>query len=257
MGDIDGASDAAKKYDMGNAEDNIRWKSIGVAVDTTEIACDVIGIVTSVANLGAIKSEMTGRTTGFRLDKENVMRNFRASVGFDFDENKYTLKKMLGKFGSDTTEKWYPNENGYGGLRWFTNRWTRTQDFINVVFNGNEIVNNTMSTIQKGDKVYSKIKSGLDFSTPVTGIVEVSSTLIDTYSALGKFKLFSGVNKITVKPYKAFTDILELCGIPMEYIPPNANGAVGGSSGSSSSESGSFGRGSSGGGGGGGGSGGW
>lgn len=210
MGDIGGVSDAIKKYDMGNAEDNESWKTFGVAVDTTEVVCDVIGIVTSAANLGAIKSDMTGRTTGFRFDKETIMRNFRSSVGFDFEENKYTLKKMVGKFGSNTTENWYPNKDGYGGLRWFTNRYTSTQNFINTVFNGNEIINSTMSTLSKGDKVYSKLKSGLDFSTPENGIIEVSSTIIDVYSALGKFKLFNGINKFTVKPYKALTDILEL-----------------------------------------------
>jgi len=227
MGDIGGVSDAIKKYDMGSAEDNMGWKSFGVAVNTTEVVCDIIGIVTSVANLGAVKSEMTGRTTSFRFNKETIMRNFRSSLGFDFDENNYTFKNMIGDFGSKTTKSWYPNENGYGGLRWFTNRYTSTQNLINTVFNGNEVINNTMSTIEKGDKVYSKLKSGLDFSSPKTGVVDVSSTIIDVYSSLGKFKLFKGINKFTVKPYKDLTNILELKRTAEEQIAPVTAGAGG------------------------------
>ena len=228
IGDINGLSDAIKKYDMGNAEDNMRWKSIGVTVDGVEVTCKIINIGTNVANLGAVKSDITGRTMGYRFDKENIVRNFRDTIGFDFDkENKYTLSKMVGDFGRKTTKRWYPNENGYGGLRYFTNLYTSDQELINVIFNGNEIISNTMSMLKDGDKVYSKLKSGLDFSTPESGVVEVSSTIVDVYSALGKFKLFGGINKFTVKPYKALTDILELFKAAEGGITPDASGTGG------------------------------
>ncbi len=208
LGDIGGMSDAIAKYDMGDQKANDNLEFAGDVVDTTKVVCDVVGITTSFVNLGAVKSSITGRTTGYKFSKDNMLKNFRASMGFDFDvENKYTFKGSVGTFGFDTTKTWYVNKNGYGGFEWLMNRYTGTQTVINTVFTGGVVINNVMSTVEKSDKVYSKIKGGLDFSTPENSVLSVTETVFDISDALGKFKLFSGINKVTVTPYKTIDKI--------------------------------------------------
>lgn len=219
LGNISGVSDAIKKYDLGDAEDNANWKTFGNVVDTTKITCDVLGIVTSVVNLGAVKSTITGRTTTYNFSKANIMKNFRVSLGFDVDKNQYTVLKggskstvgrLVETFGGNSTKGWYANANGYGGFKWLMNRYTKTQTFINTFVNSSCVVNNTMKTVEGGDRVFSRLKSGLDFSSPQSAILDIGNLIVDTYDALGKFQPFGGINQYTVKPYKAYKDMGEM-----------------------------------------------
>ena len=213
LGNIDGVSDAIKKYDLGDAEDNAAWEDVGLVVDTTKLTCDVVGIVTSVVNLGAVKSTITGRTTTYDFSKANIMKNFRVSLGFDVEQNKYMILKGSGKspverlvetLGGNSTKTWYANVNGYGGFKWLMNRYTSTQVVINTVVNGSCVINNVMSTVEKGDKVFSSLKSGLDFSSPESALLDTGNLIIDLYDALGNLQPFGGINKYTLKPYKAY-----------------------------------------------------
>ena len=216
LGNIGGVSDAIKKYDLGDAEDNANWETFGNVVDTTKITCDVLGLVTSVVNLGAVKSTITGRTTTYEFSKSNILKNFQVSLGFDMDKNHYTVLKGSGKstvgrlvetFGGNSTKTWYANANGYGGFKWLMNRYTNTQTFINTCVNGSCGVNNVMKTMEGGDKVFSRLKSGLDFSSPESAILDAGNLVIDLYEALGNLQPFSGINKFTIKPYKAYTGL--------------------------------------------------
>ncbi len=203
LGDISGISDAIDKYDMGSKEDNENWEMTGRVIDTTKVVCDVVGIVTSFANLGAVKSDMTGRTVGFKFSKDNIIKNFRSSMGFDFKtENKYTFKGAVGSFGFDTTKSWYVNKDGYGGFKWLMNRHTNTQVVINTVFTGGVVIDNVMSTMEKSDKLYGDIKSGMDFSTPEDAVKSTWTLAKDTADALGKFKMPGTINKLLFKPIK-------------------------------------------------------
>lgn len=204
LGDIGGISDAIGKYDMGSKEDNRGWETAGKVIDATKVGCDVVGVVTSFANLGAIKSDMTGRTVGYKFSKDNVLKNFRSSLGFDFKkENKYTFKGGVGSFGLDTTKSWYVNEDGFGGFKWLMNRHTGTQTVINTVFTSGVVIDNVMSTMEKSDKLYADIKSGMDFSSPESAIKSTYTMAAETVDALGKFKMPGAINKFFFKPIKA------------------------------------------------------
>lgn len=219
LGNISGVSDAIEKYDLGDAEDNANWETFGNVVDTTKVTCDILGIVTSVVNLGAVKSTITGRTTTYDFSKANIMKNLRVSLGFDVDKNQYTILKgssestvgrLVETFGGNSTKTWYANANGYGGFKWLMNRYTNTQVFINTVVNGSCVVNNVMKTMKAGDKVFSRLKSGLDFTSPESAILDTGNLIVDIYDALGNFQPFGGINKYTLKPYKAYKDLGEM-----------------------------------------------
>ena len=219
LGNISGVSDAIEKYDLGDAEDNDNWEKVGLGVDTAKVTCDILGIVTSVVNLGAVKSTITGRTTTYEFSKVNIMKNIRVSLGFDVDKNHYTILKgssestvgrLVEAFGGNSTKTWYANANGYGGFKWLMNRYTNTQVFINTVVNSSCVVNNVMSTMKAGDKVFSRLKSGLDFSSPATTFSGIGEIVKDTYGMLGNFQPFGGVNKYTFKPYTNFVEAVEL-----------------------------------------------
>lgn len=204
LGNIGGVSDAIKKYDLGDAEDNDSWKRFGIGIDAAKVTCDILGIVTSVANLGAVKSTITGRTTTYEFSKVNIMKNIRSGLGFDMDKNHYTalmgssestVGRLVETFGGNSTKTWYANANGYGGFKWLMNRYTNTQTFINVTMNGGCVVNNVMKTMKAGDSVFSRLKSGLDFSSPVSVVSDIGEIIKDTYDMLGNFQPFSGINK--------------------------------------------------------------
>lgn len=219
LGNIDGISDAIKKYDLGNTDDNADWEKVGLVVDTTEVACDILGIMTSVVNLGAVKSTITGRTSGYDFSRANITKNFRVSLGFDVDKNQYTVLKVSSEstvgrlveaFGGNSTKSWYVNANGYGGFKWLMNRHTTTQIFINVAANSSCVVNNVMNTMEYGDSAFSRLKSGVDFSSPISATSEISRLVMDTYNMLGNFQPFGGVNEYTLKPYETYTELKEL-----------------------------------------------
>ena len=216
LGNIGGVSDAIKKYDLGDAEDNATWEKYGDAVDTTKVVCDVVGIVTAAVNMGAVKSSITGRTTTYKFSKANIKKNFQVSLGFDMEKNQYTVLKggdkstvgrLVETFGGNSTKTWYANANGYGGFKWLMNRYTKTQTFINTFVNSSCVVNNVMKTMEGGDKAFTRLKSGLDFSSPETAILDTGNLVIDLYETLGNLQPFSGINKFTVKPYKAYTGL--------------------------------------------------
>lgn len=219
LGNISGVSDAIEKYDLGDAEDNASWERCGLWVDTAKVTCDILGIVFSVVNLGAVKSTITGRTTTYDFSKANIMKNLRVSLGFDVDKNHYTILKgssestvgrLVETFGGNSTKTWYANANGYGGFKWLMNRYTNTQVFINTVVNSSCVVNNVMRTMKAGDKVFSRLKSGLDFSSPVTAFSGIGEIIKDTYDTLGNFQPFGGANKYTFKPFEKFVEAVEL-----------------------------------------------
>lgn len=212
LGTINGYSDAIKKYDMGDAEDNKNWETSGKVVDTTKTVCDVIGIVKGITDLGAVKSDITGRVTGYKFDKNNVMYNIRKRMGFDFDKNKFTSKGELGftKSNWNVTKSWYANENGYGGFKWLMNRYTRTQKTINSVFNIANVVDKAQTTLAKADSIYDRLKTGFDFSSPESTLQSMQSagyTIIETYEALGNIKLMKGINSVTVSQFRGLEKV--------------------------------------------------
>lgn len=210
LGDIGGISDAINKYDMGSKEDNENWETTGKVIDTTKVVCDVVGIVTSFANMGAVKSDMTGRTTGYKFSKDNIIKNFRSSMGFDFKtENKYTFKGAVGSFGFDTTKSWYANEDGFGGFKWLVNCHPGTQTVINTVFTSGVVIDNVMSTMEKSDKLYWDIKSGMDFSTPENAVKSTWTLAKDTVDALGKFKMPGTINNLLFKPIETAKSVVD------------------------------------------------
>lgn len=214
LGTIDGYSDATKKYDMGDAEDNKKWETRGKVVDTTKTVCDVIGILKGVTDLGAVKSDITGRITGYKFNKNNVMSNIRKSMGFDFNKNKFTSKGELGftKNNWNVTKSWYANENGYGGFKWLMNRHTGTQNAINSVFNISNVVDKAQGTLEKVDLIYDRLKTGFDFSSTDATLKSIQSagyTIIEAYEALGNIKLMKGINAITVKPFRATEKVIK------------------------------------------------
>ena len=196
LGNIGGVSDAIEKYDLGDAEDNAAWKRVGDGVDTVKAGCDILGIVNAAVNLGAVKDSATGLTKSYKFTKSNIIKNLRSSVGYDAKLGKYTLKGFIGDFGLKSTDK----------VKNIVSLSNTTKVFINGII----FTNNVMTTMEKGDKVFSNLKDGLDFSTPETTAKEVASTVVDIYSALGKFKLFKGINQFTVTPYKAYEDLGEI-----------------------------------------------
>lgn len=214
LGTIGSYSDATKKYDMGDAEDNKKWETSGKVVDTTKTVCDVIGIIKGVTDLGAVKSDITGRITGYKFDKNNVMYNIRKSMGFDFNKNKFTSKGELGltKNNWNVTKSWYANENGYGGFKWLMNRHTGTQKAINSVFNISNIVEKTQGTLEKVDSIYDRLKTGFDFSSTESILKSIQSagyTIIEAYETLGNIKLMKGINAITVKPFRTTEKVIK------------------------------------------------
>lgn len=214
LGTINGYSDATKKYDMGDAEDNKKWETSGKVVDTTKTVCDVIGILKGVTDLGAVKSDITGRITGYKFNKNNVMSNIRKSIGFDFNKNKFTSKGELGftKNNWNVTKSWYANENGYGGFKWLMNRHTGTQNAINSVFNISNVVDKAQGTLEKVDSIYDRLKTGFDFSSTDATLKSIQSagyTIIEAYEALGNIKLMKGINAITVKPFRATEKVIK------------------------------------------------
>lgn len=214
LGTIDGYSDATKKYDMGDAEDNKKWETSGKVVDTTKTVCDVIGILKGVTDLGAVKSDITGRITGYKFNKNNVMSNIRKSMGFDFNKNQFTSKGELGftKNNWNVTKSWYANENGYGGFKWLMNRHTGTQNAINSVFNISNVVDKAQGTLEKVDSIYDRLKTGFDFSSTDATLKSIQSagyTIIEAYKALGNIKLMKGINAITVKPFRATEKVIK------------------------------------------------
>lgn len=219
LGNISGVSDAIEKYDLGDAKENANWEKIGFGVDTAKVTCDILGIATSLVNLGAMKSTITGRTTTYEFSKSNILKNFQVSLGFDMDKNQYTLLKggdkstvgrLVEALGGNSTKTWYINANGYGGFKWLMNRYTNTQVFINTVVNSSCVVNNVMSTMEKGDKVFSRLKSGLDFSSPESLLLDTGNLIVDIYDALGNLQPFGGINKYTLKPYKTYKGLGEM-----------------------------------------------
>lgn len=214
LGTINGYSDATKKYDMGDAADNKKWETSGKVVDTTKTVCDVIGILKGVTDLGAVKSDITGRITGYKFNKNNVMSNIRKSMGFDFNKNKFTSKGELGftKNNWNVTKSWYANENGYGGFKWLMNRHTGTQNAINSVFNISNVVDKAQGTLEKVDSIYDRLKTGFDFSSTDATLKSIQSagyTIIEAYEALGNIKLMKGINAITVKPFRATEKVIK------------------------------------------------
>lgn len=206
LGNIEGISDAVDKYDMGDAEDNAKWETGADVVDKTKLVCDTIGIIKGVTDLGAVKSDITGRITGYKFNKNNIMTNIRKSMGFDFDKNKFTMKGMFGVGAENSvTSSWYANKNGYGGFKWLMNRHTSTQNTINFIANGASKLNKIMSSFKSADTVYESIKQGYDFSSTeatLLSIKSISATVIEIYEGLGNHNIFGGLNKITIKPYK-------------------------------------------------------
>lgn len=205
MGDISGVSDAVEKYDMGDAEDNKNWETTGNVIDTTKTVCDVIGIVKGITDLGAVKSELTGRITGYKFNKNNIMTNIRSNLGFDFDKNKFTFKMMFGISKTDTTSSWYANKNGYGGLKFFHNLTTNQQNTIKIIADGSAITSKVMGVFENADSVYTRLKKGYKFSSPTETLESMESigyTIIDTYALFGNSKVFGGINKLIVKPAK-------------------------------------------------------
>lgn len=207
LGTIDGISSAVAKYDMGDKEDNRKWKVAGQHIDRTKLACDLIGIVKGVSDLGAVKSNITDKVTGYKFNRNTVMGNIKKSLGFDFDKNKYTLKGMFSTKASSKTSNWYANENGYGGFKWLMNRHTKTQNIINAVVNGSDKIDKAMKSTKSFDTIYESIRGGYDFSSTeatLESIGSIGATIIEVYSALGNHKIFKGLNGNIVSPYKNF-----------------------------------------------------
>ena len=205
VGGIDGISDAVEKYDMGDTEDNKNWETTGKVIDTTKTVCDVIGIVKGITDLGAVKSELTGRITGYKFNKNNIMTNIRSNLGFDFDKNKFTFEKMFGISKTDTTSNWYANKNGYGGLKFFHNLTTNQQNTIKFIADGSAITSKVMGVFENADSVYTRLKQGYKFSSlteTLESIESIGYTIIDVYALLGNSKVFGGINKLIVKPAK-------------------------------------------------------
>lgn len=210
VGGIGSVSDAAEKYDMGDAEDNKKWETAGEVIDTTKTVCDVIGIVKGITDLGAVKSELTGRITGYKFNRNNILTNIRSNLGFDFDKNKFTLEKMFEtNFGTGSTKKWYANENGYGGLKFFHNLTTNQQNTIKFVADGSKVVKSVMGLFEKADSIYTNLHNGANFSTPVNTMETIGYTIIDTYSLFGNTTVFSGINDL----YSPIEQIMEWAGI--------------------------------------------
>ena len=210
MGGIGSFSDAAEKYDMGDAKDNQTWEAWGSGIDTTKTICDVIGIVKGITDLGAVKSELTGRITGYKFNRNNILTNIRSNLGFDFDKNKFTLEKMFEtNFGTGSTKKWYANENGYGGLKFFHNLTTNQQNTIKFVADGSKVVKSVMGVFEKADSIYTNLHNGANFSTPTNTMETIGYTVIDTYSLFGNTTVFSGINDL----YSPIEQIMEWAGI--------------------------------------------
>lgn len=224
VGNIGSLSDAFEKYDLGDAETNASWEKVGKGVDITETVCDVIGIVKGITDLGAVTSEITGRTTGYKFNSNNVRANIKKSLGFDFDKNKYTLKGMFSFKDVDETSSWYANANGYGGLKFFHNLTTDQQNTIKFIADGNEIVSRVMGTMEKADSFYTRLKEGYKFGSVTETLESIESigyTVIDGFEVLGNRKVFSGFKKLLIKPAKTGIDIYE------DYIKKETVGATG------------------------------
>lgn len=212
LGTINGVSDAIEKYDMGDMDDNKNWEFGGKVVDGIKTFCDVIGFAKGVTDLAAVKSDITGRITGYEFNKNNIMQNIRKSMGFDFDKNQFTLKKMFEINSLDKTSSWFANENGYGGLKVFMNMYTDKQEAIKSFVKCNEFLSRAMKITEKADSVYENVKRGYDFSsTEATfkSIESIAYSVIDIYDSLGSVKVFSGINNIVVKPFKTIKSINE------------------------------------------------
>lgn len=210
MGSIGSFSDAVEKYDMGDADDNKKWETAGNVIDTTKTVCDVIGIVKGITNLGAEKSELTGRITGYKFNRNNILTNIRSNLGFDFDKNKFTLEKMFEiNFGTGSTKKWYANENGYGGLKFFHNLTTNQQNTVKFVADGSKVAKNVMDLFEKADSIHTNIHNSANFSTPTNTIETIGYTIIDTYSLFGNTTVFSGINDL----YSPIEQIMKWAGI--------------------------------------------
>ena len=203
IGTIDGYSDAVAKYDFGDAEKNTKMKKDAQVIDTTKTVCDIIGIVKGVSDLGAVKSDVTGEITEYKFNKNNVMTNIKKKTGFDFDKGKYTFKGFFSGKKVDQTSSWYANENGYGGLKWFMNRYTSTQDNLKTFFDGAKHVENTMKTIENIDSAYNAWKKGIDFSSFGATCKSIDDIGYSTFKVLsGTTKGIGGVDTIVIKPIK-------------------------------------------------------
>lgn len=221
VGNIGGVSDAVEKYDMGDAEDNRNWEMAGDYIDTLETTCEVIGIVTSFAKtateLGMVKNVRSGKIEGYKFSKENIKFNIKSKLGFDYDTNKWSFKKMFKHdISKDVTENWFA-KNGEGGIEFFNNLMeigpNRKVKAIKIIANGSSISKTVINAVEDGTKIYNNLKTGINFSSPtdtVESMETIGYTIIDTYGLLGGFKVFGGINGYITKPA---TNLLELIGI--------------------------------------------
>ena len=218
LGTINGYSDATKKYDMGDAEDNKKWETSGKVVDTTKTVCDVIGIIKGVTDLAAIKDSATGAIKSYKFDKKTMMYNIKKSMGFKYKTNsktigKYTSKSQLGsKSDWDVTKSWFANKKGYGGFKWLNDSSKGTKTVIKSVFNTSNVIDKTQKALKNVDSIYDRLKTGFDFSSTQATLESIQSagyTIIETYEVLGNIKLVKGINAITVKPFRQAEDIVK------------------------------------------------
>lgn len=205
VGGIDGVSEAIEKYDMGDAEDNKNWETAGNVIDTTKTVCDVIGIVNSLVDLGAVKNVRTGLTEGYKFSKSNIEFNLKTKMGFDFETNSWSFKKMFGldkkAMGFNETDSWFANEAGEGGFKSLNELATfgsnTRQNFIKFFYNGGTVIDNTMSMAEDIGTMYDRLDDGLKFSSvedTMYSLGKIGYTIIDIPSTFGKMKVFKGIN---------------------------------------------------------------
>lgn len=219
LGTIGSYSDATKKYDMGDAEDNKKWETSGKIVDTTKTVCDVIGIIKGVTDLGAVKDNATGVIKSYKFDKKTMMYNIKKSMGFKYKTNsktigKYTSKSQLGsKSDWDITKTWFKNQRG-GTTKFLgsINMSKRTAGAIKSVVNTANVIDKAQTTLKSADSIYDRLKTGFDFSSTESTLKSIQSagyTIIEAYETLGNIKLMKGINAITVKPFRTTEKVIK------------------------------------------------
>lgn len=198
-GDIDTLSKYVKKYDLGDKQDNEKWKTRGDNMDRVQTGCEVLVAITSIVNLGAVKSPETGKISGYSF--KEVGKNIKKSLGFK--HQRYSIDPDTGK-----AIKYDGAKSGYKvGDRWsFKNLFSSRQDgtgkqyFRNYlgfgttdsVFYNNRVIEgmakNPANTTQSVGKLFGQLKPWQ----------QVTKTILDTGSALNStIGRFDKVGKFT------------------------------------------------------------
>lgn len=104
-GNIEGFSDAMKKYDMGDAQANQNWETAGTVVDNIETVCEIIIAINGFANLGGVKDATTGKVTSYDFSKENIWKNIKADFGWSESRKRKSVDPSTGKLIDYNGEK--------------------------------------------------------------------------------------------------------------------------------------------------------